>query len=481
MAKMRNYLFFFTLGFFLSCNGSDIESDAASEQVYEPERIYGQVEGLPGRKILLYSLYGDEVILIDSVMAEAGGSFEFYFPPEREKGLYRLAMGKNTLPGLHDDHKQQLDLIWNGNTVVFQTHYASPLDSMEILISDENRLYYNFLRTMHDYERKISVLSNALVNYPQDDRFYRRLKRQYNRVQNRRSNYIDNLVKKNEGTVFSVIARFHKMPRISSPATGEGAGELRDQFFFENQFADPVILHTDLVPEKIIRYLSLYKISAGKDHEEQQEKFMSAIDVILQHAIENEEVFYFTLEYLINGFETMEDMGMVTEYLTSRYLLGDICFEEGTIAGSPAVGKPEPGDMVPEFSFSSPDGQMTGLYDVEAEYTLILFWGSWCPHCGDIMDELYGLYSELKEEQEGFFEVIAIGIEDDEQEWRDHIEKGGYDWINYSAFRRWDCPVARDYGLEGTPTMLLLDREKRLVEEPVRVRSLSRYLSRQIE
>jgi hypothetical protein len=97
---------------------------------------------------------------------------------------------------------QQFDLIWDGTTVVFETHYAAPVDSMEIILSEENRHYYQLLRQMDDYYRKMTILSNALVHYPSDDNFYRRLERQYRRVQNRRSNYIDNQAKKNRGHLF---------------------------------------------------------------------------------------------------------------------------------------------------------------------------------------------------------------------------------------------------------------------------------------
>jgi hypothetical protein len=76
-----------------------------------------------------------------------------------------------------------------------------------------------------------------------------------------------------------------------------------------------------------------------------------------------------------------------------------------------------------------------------------------------------------------FLEVIAIGIEDDEQQWLEYIESRGYDWINYSSFDRWDCQIARKYNPEGTPTIILLDSEKRVQQEPLRIRALERFLS----
>ncbi len=476
---MRDSYLLFTIVIFFACAGDDIASKVSQEHEYDKGSIYGFIDDLPGRKVLLYELYGDEQNLIDSSMAKADGSFVFSIPEERERGLYRLAMGRSTLPGHYDQHQQQLDLIWDGNTVVFNTHYGWPVDSMKIILSEENRLYYQFLKRMQVIDQQVNVLSYSLLNYPPGDNFYRRLERQHRRVQNRRMNYIDNLVKKNEGTVFSAVARFQKPPRVSSPANKEGISELKQNFFFKGQFADPVLIQTDLIPRKIIRYLSLYT-GERSGQEEQQEELINAVDVIMQHAMENESVFYYVLEYLINGFESME-MPLVSEHLTGRYLLGDICFEEGRLLDQPGIspGKGfKEGDRMPGFSFVALDGRNVDLHEIQSEYTLIFFWGSWCHHCERIIDELFEMYNDYRSEGEGFFEVVAIGIEDDEEMWVYQIEKAGYNWINYSSMERWDCPIAMDYNLLGTPTMILLDSEKRFLQEPTRLRALNRYLSR---
>jgi thiol-disulfide isomerase/thioredoxin len=479
---MRHFAFPFILILCIACVGNDLSKKPGLDREYGKDRIYGRVGELPGRKILLFGLYGDEVNLLDSATARADGSFEFVFPAGRNRGLYRIAMGISTVPGRYDQHRQELDLIWDGSTVVFQTNYAAPVDSMEIILSEENRLYYQFKKRMRFFDRKVSALNSALIQYPQEGNFYRRLERQHRRVQNRRANYIDNLVKKNEGTIFSAIARFHKLPLVNSPGSGDNLAELKREFFHNGHFSDSILLYTDLIPAKIIRYLSLY---AGSQHddEERQEEFIEAVDYIMSHAMESEEVFYFVLEYLINGFESME-MDLVADHLRDVYLLGQVCFEEGRmlnqdhLAGAENILKE--GSVAPGFSFVTPGGRKVDLHEIKAQHILVVFWGTWCPHCEHVMDDLYELYSEFRAEQEDFLEVVAIGIEEDSMVWLDYIEKGGFDWINHSSLRKWDCPIARDYDLHGTPTMLLLDRDKRFIQEPLRVRTLRRFLSRRI-
>jgi thiol-disulfide isomerase/thioredoxin len=475
---VRRNILVVILGIFLSCSGNEVTSDNGSGQTYESDRIYGQVAGLPGRKILLYELYGDRVTLIDSVMAETDGSFEFLFPSSRHRGLYRIAMGRPSRPGAYESHLQQFDLIWDGRGVAFETSYAAPVDSMHIVLSEENRIYYELLRQMDGYSRKISILTAALLHYPPDDNFYRRLERQYRRVQNRRSNFIDNLIRRNRGTISSGIARFYRMPRLSSPAEDAGLAGLRKDFFTDRQFSDPVLLRTDLVPLTINRYLSLYR-EPGISNDEQQELMITAVDVIMEHAMANEAVYYFVIEYLTNNFLAMGGMDQVVDHITGRYLYGNVCFQEGRLLDAPVAGswKPVPGSAAPGFRFTALDGRRIDLYKIESEFTVILFWGTWCPHCQDIMDGLHGLYNRYSGERPGFLEVVAIGIEDQEGPWREYIDEHGLDWINYSEFKKWDCEIAGLYDPTGTPAMYLLDREKRFVLEPMRIRQLERYLS----
>jgi thiol-disulfide isomerase/thioredoxin len=477
---MRSIIYILTLFVMLGCSRNDISSNTAPDRNYGSSRIYGSVHGLPGSKVFLYKLYGDQVSLLDSAMSSFDGSFEFLFPRNRNNGLYRLALGNSGRTGLYDRQTPAIDIIWDGSTVVFSTHYGNPADSMKIIVSEQNELYYKFLDRMDDFDQKIGVLSTALIDYPESGSFSRRLKREYRRVQNRRSNYIDNLVKKNEGTVFASIASFYKLPAIDSPGSDAELTELKTNFFGKDQLADPVLLHTDLVPRKILRYLALYT-GSGYDADEQEYELVDAVDVIMQQTMKNEEVFYYVLEFLINGFDGME-MDLVADHLRSRYLLGDVCFEEGVLRDQVLTGKGKEafsgGDVVPGFNITSLQGKNINLADINARHTLLVFWGSWCPHCEGVMEDLLEIYNDYN--NSGFLEIIAIGIEDDREMWLAEVEDKKHPWISYSSFQKWDCPLARDFNINGTPTMILLDSDKKFLQEPLRVRTLDRYLARQL-
>ena len=71
---------------------------------------------------------------------------------------------------------------------------------------------------------------------------------------------------------------------------------------------------------------------------------------------------------------------------------------------------------------------------------------------------------------------MAISLDTDKKPWKDYIETTQLKWYNYSNFKGWECPIGRSYYVYGTPTMFLLDKEKKILAKPLNVRDLATYL-----
>ena len=103
------------------------------------------------------------------------------------------------------------------------------------------------------------------------------------------------------------------------------------------------------------------------------------------------------------------------------------------------------------------------LSDIDAEYTLVLFWASWCPHCPSLLSDVKEIYDKYKDNG---LEVLAISIDKDISAWLNAVSKGQYRWINYSELNGWDGKAATDYNVWSTPRMYLLDKEKMIISKP---------------
>lgn len=111
------------------------------------------------------------------------------------------------------------------------------------------------------------------------------------------------------------------------------------------------------------------------------------------------------------------------------------------------------------------DGRMVKLRDFDSEYILLDFWGTWCGPCRQSIPTLIDLQKRL-----GPRKLSILGIAYEEADTTDPVatvrqtarELG----INYTLLMgqpRGDCPVLSALKIEAFPTMILLDRQGRVV------------------
>jgi thiol-disulfide isomerase/thioredoxin len=133
-----------------------------------------------------------------------------------------------------------------------------------------------------------------------------------------------------------------------------------------------------------------------------------------------------------------------------------------------AVGK-----TAPDIIIKNSDGSQLQLADIDSDYTLILFWASWCPHCGDMIPAVEQMYlsADLPD-----FEVLAISIDTSAAAYSSALAEHGTPWINYSELKGWNSKAAVDYSIYATPSMFLIDRNRKIIARPVTAAELNAAL-----
>ena len=226
---------------------------------------------------------------------------------------------------------------------------------------------------------------------------------------------------------------------------------------------------------------------------------IEAVDVILLKAREDDKLFDFVLDFVTREFEKSE-YELAFTYMIENYVLADASCKNTDAEGLSgrtgelrdkvemikklAVGNIAPGIRMPldgivGLSDSAGSLATTGrpemrLSDIDAAYTLILFWASWCPHCPTLLSAVQEVYDEYRDKG---LEVLAISIDDDRAAWLKALSKRQYRWINYSELNGWDGKAAKDYGVWSTPRMYLLDREKRIISKLASVEELKESIA----
>jgi thioredoxin-related protein len=118
-------------------------------------------------------------------------------------------------------------------------------------------------------------------------------------------------------------------------------------------------------------------------------------------------------------------------------------------------------------------GKPVKLSGIGSEYTLLVFWSTACPHCVSMMPRLKELYSGQQPKR---YEVMSVSIDTSRAAWTNYIKEEKLNWINVSDLKGFNGKSADDYNIYATPTIFLLDREKKILAKPITLMELEQAL-----
>lgn len=138
--------------------------------------------------------------------------------------------------------------------------------------------------------------------------------------------------------------------------------------------------------------------------------------------------------------------------------------------------KIQPGNVAPDFTLETPDGDSLSLSDLRGKYVLVDFWASWCPDCRKSHPYLVDLYNRFKDEN---FTMLGVSVDEDRTRWLEAIEKDGLIWPQGITRGGWQSEVPQTYAIRWIPTGILIGPDgviiARSIEHEVlgsRIRSL---------
>ena len=132
-----------------------------------------------------------------------------------------------------------------------------------------------------------------------------------------------------------------------------------------------------------------------------------------------------------------------------------------------------------------PDGNIHTLSEINADFTVLVFFGPTCGHCKKEMPKIKQKVDSLV--LAGYdIKTFAVATEFDKEEWMKFIkEQGTEEWINVADINHDDegNPVAssdwRDkYDIYSTPVIYLLDKEKNIIAKRITHTQIVEIISR---
>lgn len=444
----------------------------------------------PNTYVNAYGCYGDSLIFIDSIKTDERGRFTLDFKnsfnskdPISDFAIYRFNLLRN----------QWFYIINDGKEIEIKTVYRFDMfnnwasDSMEVVKSEENKMFYKFQIAQKQINLANYTMKEMMRLYPLHDPFHKVIENEY--LQRYKS--MDELfleVNKKYPDIFSVkvINAYYQPvnPDWREPDNWRDsiiAAHFFDYFHPEDEF----YLHTTILPEKIDNYFDLFSFLIRVNREtssDYEKKLKTASDEFLKHTVSNSFVHEFCLQYILKKLdkEKMLDTfyGVYDKWVVNARA-GD-CEQS-----NPALNKwREKVSVLRNIQIGSkaPDFEVVpgrvNLYNLPADYTLLVYWATWCPHCVDEIPKTKKAIEDFQNaNKEKSLASIFISLDNDEKVWKEFVEKNGLGiYIHLCDFNSWKGEIVKRYNVFATPTMFLLDRDKKIIYKPENTPQLKIFL-----
>jgi peroxiredoxin len=121
------------------------------------------------------------------------------------------------------------------------------------------------------------------------------------------------------------------------------------------------------------------------------------------------------------------------------------------------------GAVAPDFAAVTETGKSIVLSDIvsSADYTLLVFWASWCKPCRREIPDLKNLISRSRDKA---LKLITISVDSDESKWRKAIHDDAIDaWINIRSSEKDFESFQRMYGVMPIPTHVLINSSGKII------------------
>jgi peroxiredoxin len=132
------------------------------------------------------------------------------------------------------------------------------------------------------------------------------------------------------------------------------------------------------------------------------------------------------------------------------------------------------GQVAPDITMVSPEGNTISLSSLRGKVVLVDFWASWCGPCRKEMPNVVRAYSKFKNKG---FEIFGVSLDQDKGRWVEAIAKDGITWPQVSDLQQWNSPVVKQYGIQGIPYTVLLDKEGKILAKNLRGDDLEKKLA----
>ncbi len=316
----------------------------------------------------------------------------------------------------------------------------------------------------------------------------------YNRLNKELNDYRDSIMKNRPESMLATILSAMKEPPIlhSNPKTHSDSLEnyynYRQHYWDGVTFMDERIIRSPFFIPKFEKYYREILI-------QQPDSIIKEMDYQLLLARNSQEMYKFILNWATDEYINPKYMGLdaVFVHLFEKYhskgltsWLNDKQMEtisrRAYMVMSNLVGA-----KAADLEMLDTTGKPSSLYDLKADYSIVVFWDPNCGHCKEEIPRMDSFYTaSWKKEGVKIYAVLSADSKEDvKPAWLKFIHEHKLDeWTNvYQTKAMEDADAAAQkpsyrqlYDVIMTPTIFLLDKEKQIIGKKLNLKQIDELL-----
>lgn len=129
------------------------------------------------------------------------------------------------------------------------------------------------------------------------------------------------------------------------------------------------------------------------------------------------------------------------------------------------INLPEPpkvGDIAPEITQVTPNGDTIRLSDFKGKLIILDFWASWCEPCRGSNKSLKKVYDKYKTKG---FEIFSVSGDENKDNWINAIKSDSITWLQVSDLKGWHNEAFLRYGIKVIPKTFIISPEGVILDD----------------
>jgi len=445
----------------------------------DTHKITVKIDGYDQDILSLANNVLDKQYIVDTAARNDNGLFVFESDTSAlPKGIYLVVLAPNNeyfQLVIGDDPDQEFQLVTSTDN----------LAKVTVNSSKENELFFDYLGYLDGMSEKTTPFRELLKDSTLTDAQRAPIMAELNVITALVNDEQARIVKEHPA---SFVAAIIKVNQPNDPPAYEDLDAekrnmaklewLREHYFDPINLKDDRLLRTPFLFGRINYYVDKLFV-------QHPDTLAQVIDGVLAQMDQKSDMFKYYVVHFTNQAANSNIVGMDglyvhmidTYYKTGKAFWSD---PEQVATMIENADKTRPlliGKQAPNMKMKRRDGTPVELYDLEANYTILYFWQFECGSCKKSTPIMKEFYAKWKGRGVEVFSICTKQGEIDKcWDYIDEQEIG--DWLHATdRYQRF----YKDYDIRSTPTIFVLDENKKIISKRIGAKQLDELLTRMEE